>query len=355
VNVKARLSQVHWDVVLKAAVLVYIATFILGIALSFPLLAFLSWVSLGSDSALQITSLISVLLVVAVTGYGAWRVARRVVRAALLHGVLVGLVVAVMSCLLDVLFSKAITLVGVLLYVLMVVAGLLGGVLGGRRRELLWISIPMPLTPKQKRKLATMNKYDFDYLNEKAWHEDLTRDELALVAAELQEPTTDTNPVILLTIMCHSYARQYTLLIERYLKGNDDYLAGHALWVLCSCWDLSPRYVNEILAFMESAPQDDNYEERKLKAISCAQLHLERYPAPKLLRRLINILEDESEDEWAREWSYQALYVIAGGDRWKYPKTPANFDPSTDADPVVVKLAKERLAREEAQEGRETA
>ncbi|HST05723.1 MAG TPA: TIGR04086 family membrane protein [Chloroflexia bacterium] len=351
-NVKAHLSQIRWDIILKAAVLVYIGTFILGIALSFPLLAFLSWVSLSSDSALQITSLVSVLLVVVVTGYGAWRVARRVVRAALLHGVLVGLVVALLSCLLDVLFSKAITLVGVLLYVLMVVAGLLGGVLGGRRRQKLWTSSPMPLSPKQKRRLATMNKYDFDYLREKVWTEDLTRDEVALVAAELQEPTTDTNPVTLLSIMCYSQAKQYTPLVERYLNGPDDWLASEALWVLCSCWQLSPRYINKMLAFMGGAPKDE-YRDRKRIAISCAGIHLERYPAPKLLRQLINILEDENEDESARVSAYEALYVIAGGDRWKYPKTPANFDPSTDADPVVVKLAKERLGREEEQEGQD--
>lgn len=132
---KARLSQVRWDLVLKASVLVYIVTFILGIALSFPLLAFLDWSHLNSDSAFQVSSLISGLLVIVVTGYGALWVARRVERAALLHGILVGLVVALLSFLLDVLFSKRIELIGMLLYLLMVGAGLLGGVLGSRRRE----------------------------------------------------------------------------------------------------------------------------------------------------------------------------------------------------------------------------
>ena len=189
-DVKARFSQVHWGIVFKAAVVVYVATFVLGIALSFPLLAFLGWVRLSSDRALQVTFPVSVLLVVVVTEYGAWRVARRAVGAALLHGVFVGLVVAIISCVLDVLFSKAISVVGVLLYVLMVAAGLLGGVLGGRRHEKMWVPSPVPLNAKQKRRFATMNKYDFEYLNEKAWHEDLTEDELALVADELQEPTT---------------------------------------------------------------------------------------------------------------------------------------------------------------------
>jgi uncharacterized membrane protein len=42
VNLKARRSHVHWDLVVKTAVLVCIATFILGVMVSFPLLAFLN-------------------------------------------------------------------------------------------------------------------------------------------------------------------------------------------------------------------------------------------------------------------------------------------------------------------------
>jgi putative membrane protein (TIGR04086 family) len=132
---KARLARVHWALVVKTAVLVYIATFILGLALSFPLLAFLDWSRLDSQSASQASSLISAFFVFVVTGYGALRVARRVESAALLHGFLVGLVVALISFLLDLLFIRAIELVGLGLYVLMVAAGLLAGALGSRRRE----------------------------------------------------------------------------------------------------------------------------------------------------------------------------------------------------------------------------
>jgi putative membrane protein (TIGR04086 family) len=71
--------------------------------------------------------------VIVVTGYGAWRVARKVEHAALLQGFLVGVVVAVLSFLLDVAFSMRIDAVGLVLYALMVAAGLLGGILGSRR------------------------------------------------------------------------------------------------------------------------------------------------------------------------------------------------------------------------------
>jgi putative membrane protein (TIGR04086 family) len=132
----ARLSQVRWDLVAIAAVLIYIVTFVLGVALSFPLLAFLNWAGLDPDSASLASALISALVVIVVTGFGAMWVARRVERTALLHGFLVGLAVALLSLALDVLF-RPLTAVGLLLYAVMVAAGLLGGMLGRRRRELL--------------------------------------------------------------------------------------------------------------------------------------------------------------------------------------------------------------------------
>lgn len=39
---KARLARVRWDLVVKTAALVYIVTFILGLALAFPVLALLN-------------------------------------------------------------------------------------------------------------------------------------------------------------------------------------------------------------------------------------------------------------------------------------------------------------------------
>jgi putative membrane protein (TIGR04086 family) len=135
---QARLAQVHWALVLKTAALLYVATLLLGLAVSFPLLAFLNWGHLDSPNALWVSSLIAAFLVVAVTGYGAFRVARGVGRAAPLHGSLVGLVVAFLSLLLDLLFRRALEPVGLVLYVLMVAAGVLGGVLGsilGSRKQ----------------------------------------------------------------------------------------------------------------------------------------------------------------------------------------------------------------------------
>lgn len=130
----ARFSHLRWGLVLKAAVLIYIATLILGLVISVPLLAVLNWWRLDASSAIQASSVITVLLVVVVTGIGAWWVARAAEHAALLHGFLVGLVVALLSLALDTLFLRSIGLEGVVFYLLMVAAGLLGGVVTPRRR-----------------------------------------------------------------------------------------------------------------------------------------------------------------------------------------------------------------------------
>ena len=131
---KARLSEVRWGLVLTAAVVVYVMTFLLGLALSYLLLAVLGRDRPDTNSVYQASSLVGALLVIVVTGYGALWVARRVKRAAILHGLFVGLSVALISLLLDVLF-RPIQLVGLLLYALMVASGLLGGILAGRRTE----------------------------------------------------------------------------------------------------------------------------------------------------------------------------------------------------------------------------
>jgi putative membrane protein (TIGR04086 family) len=134
-TMKTRPARMHWALVVKTAVLVYILTFILGLALSVPLLAFLNWSSLDSQRAFQASALISAFVVIVVTGYGAFWVARRVEHAALLHGLLVGLLVALISLVLDVLFIRAMKLMGLGLYVLMIASGWLGGVMGSRRRK----------------------------------------------------------------------------------------------------------------------------------------------------------------------------------------------------------------------------
>ncbi len=132
-HLKTRLSQARWDLVVTIAVLVYIATLILGIVVTLPLISRFSRGSPTTRGAELAFDAISALLVIVVTGYGAWWAARRVAHDALLHGVLVGVLVALLSFLLDLLVSRTITSLGLVLYVLMVVAGFFGGILGSRR------------------------------------------------------------------------------------------------------------------------------------------------------------------------------------------------------------------------------
>jgi putative membrane protein (TIGR04086 family) len=135
---KARLNEVHWDevhwdLVIWTAAVLYIVTFVLGLLVSLLWLAFLSGIHASSDTAELAFSWFSALLVIVVTGYGAWRAARRVDREAILHGFLVGLLVALISFLLDFLFTRQVQLMSLLVYALMVAAGELGGILASRR------------------------------------------------------------------------------------------------------------------------------------------------------------------------------------------------------------------------------
>lgn len=136
---KTQLSQVHWRLVLKIGVLLYILIFLLGLGLSLLFLAFINWAHVDSQIAFQAYIWISALLVLMLTGYGTSRVARKIGSAAPLHGLLIGLVLALISLLisllLDLIFSREINMVGLLQYVLMVAAGWVGGVLGSRKRE----------------------------------------------------------------------------------------------------------------------------------------------------------------------------------------------------------------------------
>ena len=131
---RARLSQVHWGLVLKTAVLLYILIFILGLGLSLLMLALYNWGHVDSPIAFQAYVWISALLVLVMIGYGTSRVARKIKSAAPLHGLLIGLVLALISLLLDLIFRSEINMLGLLQYVLMVAAGWVGGVLGSRNR-----------------------------------------------------------------------------------------------------------------------------------------------------------------------------------------------------------------------------
>lgn len=131
---RAGLAQAHWPLILIASVAIYIVTLLLGIVMSFPVLAFLNSGRLDSSSASRVSFVLTAALVIIVTGYGSLLVARRVEHAAMLHGFLVGLVVAVLSLALDWLFRGMLEPTGLILYALMVASGALGGVLGSRRR-----------------------------------------------------------------------------------------------------------------------------------------------------------------------------------------------------------------------------
>jgi putative membrane protein (TIGR04086 family) len=130
---KALFSDVHWRRVLLTGVLVVILDIILNTVLL--LLATRIWNQPDqAQTAIQVSSWSTYILVILLTVGGAVWVARRVEKDAPLHGFLVGLVVALILLILSVGFGSPL-LMALLTFDLNLVAGWLGGVLGSRGRK----------------------------------------------------------------------------------------------------------------------------------------------------------------------------------------------------------------------------
>jgi putative membrane protein (TIGR04086 family) len=130
---KALFSDVHWGRVLLTSVLLVILDVILNTVLL--LLATHIWSQPDqTQTAIQVSSWSTYILVILLTVGGAVWVARRVEKDAPLHGFLVGLVVALILLILSVGFGSPL-LMALLTFDLNLVAGWLGGVLGSRGRK----------------------------------------------------------------------------------------------------------------------------------------------------------------------------------------------------------------------------
>ena len=130
---KALLSQVHWGRVLLTGAVVVILVVILNTVLL--VLATHVWSQPDqAQMAIGVSSWSTYILLLLLTGIGAFWVAGKVEREAPLHGLLVGLVVGFILFLLSRGFGSPL-LVALLTFVLNVAAGLLGGVLSNRGRQ----------------------------------------------------------------------------------------------------------------------------------------------------------------------------------------------------------------------------
>jgi len=171
----------------------------------------------------------------------------------------------------------------------------------------------------------------------------LSQGELAQVAAALHEPDPQVDRYTLLHILGRAGDRSYRSLVERFLHDQDDpMIARLALQILCSFWGETGRYLEEVLQFIQWVPWDDE-EYIRLVAISAAGEYLRVHTEPRVLRALIRIFENEEEDHLTRQGAYRALARAVRRDWDQLPAATRLLDLTTQSDPLILQLAKERL------------
>src|SRR5262249_36734141 len=194
-------------------------------------------------------------------------------------------------------------------------------------------------------------KLDHDKLLERARSGDITEVELSAVVAELEDRTSQVDPYGLLHIIGHAGDLRYRPVVESFLTRSDEpMLARLALQILCKFWNQTENYLSSVASFIEGAPWDFDNDVRQI-AISCAGEYLRGHREPGLLKRLLDILDDENEPQTLREDAYLALARAVGREWSELPRASRHFDLTHDTDPLVVEKARGRL-REEASSAR---
>ena len=181
----------------------------------------------------------------------------------------------------------------------------------------------------------------------RAERDELTEDEIAIVAKELEENKLGEHSSTLLIILGKSWDSSHQGLVEQFLTIKEDpILAEEALSVLCNDWGLTSQYVEQVLQFMQGVSWD-TFEDCRLRATSIAGEYLRHSTEPRILRGLLEIFEDEKEEHLLRESAYSALARAMGKEYTEIPSAARTFDLKKDTDQDVLRKAQERLSREE--------
>lgn len=185
----------------------------------------------------------------------------------------------------------------------------------------------------------------YEAILERASRGHVSNQEIAEVAAELQQQSSDLLRYTLLLTLGRARAVTYRDLVEPFLEYREwPMLAGLALSVLCDYFDLTSQYRSELLQFMRGVEWDDE-EHVWIKAVSTAGEYLRSHADPALLRELLRNFENQDARKFMRQWAYSALARAMGRDYKEIPGV-RDFDLVTEIDPNVIQEAKQRLSRE---------
>lgn len=179
----------------------------------------------------------------------------------------------------------------------------------------------------------------YQWLLKQAKYGQLSVQEIAEVAAELQKERPETLRYSLLHILGKAGDTSYRSLVEQFLECREDpMLSKMALRTLCDYWHFTDEYRDTLLRFVRGVSWDDEQHVRRV-AIQIAGEYLIDHSDTEMLRELLSIYEDSQEDKSMRDWTYQALSRAMGRDFRQILIT-------NKRDPAVLIEAKNRLAQE---------
>lgn len=170
-------------------------------------------------------------------------------------------------------------------------------------------------------------------------------------AAEIKEAaevlrlrgSSGRDPYTLIHILGASGAVRYKELVAGYLNEKDDpMLARIALQVLCSHWNMTAQYRDEVAAFIRGVEWDID-EVVRLAAVSIAGEWLRSSRDKTLLALLFDVFATVTNSSIVRQEAYFAL-ARAYGKNWnELPPASRAMNPEKDVDPDVLVWARNQI------------
>lgn len=187
---------------------------------------------------------------------------------------------------------------------------------------------------------------NFDELLERAQWGEISPDEAARVARELEASDSEADRYTLLLILGNAGAVAHRETVERFLSSEDDpMLARVSLQVLCQFWGDTERYLDRVHEFVRGVPWDAG-DDVRLMAISVSAGRLRDNRDTRLLQELVSIFENENERRIVREAAYLALARSVGEPWERLPSAARHFDLDKEVDHSVIRRVKERVSKE---------
>ena len=175
--------------------------------------------------------------------------------------------------------------------------------------------------------MSNVSKKDFNTLLEEAKWGKLSSEEIDYVAKAINEHQNDTRKLYtLIHILGRAKALKYKNLVESFLNYPDDPLVSQiALESLCSYWELTKDYIDELTAFLKGVDWDD-FDDVRLHAISISGEYLRSSFNADLARALLALFDNPSfltrqpeNNELIQCAAYRAIARVSGRDYNQIP------------------------------------